>query len=887
MSRVLTAAAVVVAAALVLGGAFFVGYVSQLQRDLNDPATIRQQAAAQITALETALGYDGFLKIYRNYRLTGDSAARPQLNKQSAEAGRAIEALRSLYAANPAALDALREARAVGDTFAHVAETAPETGPAALRGTAAMEALATLPQSPQLEAAYLSLRSALDRLKQADQDHQLGDVASALNWSQMLIVGALACLVLGLLVVAGLLQLGIIHPLKSLERSLVAVGEGNVGQRVWGADRKDEIGELARAGEKLRRGLTETTALRSLAENGQLRIALEGQGSLLFEKLAAEVTTAAEALKGASADLAKVQADNRQELDAALARLNQTRTGVDEAGKALRRDTAAAISGVHASADELFAAAKQRTERLDQIAAGFELGGQHMETVVAGVKASTSRAVDELAASTGSMKRLAEGAQQIQNAFFSSCDKISSDAADTTENVRTLAAGLNAAVGSVDDRLSKKLTALDQLEQGLNAALSKLQASADATVGALGRAAGALDERYAASETRIDKTVGEFEEIIRIFRDDETALHQSSASAVADIRAAQRTIAETAETREGESRDLAEATARLREIADRLGPPRPVEAAPVAIVSELQSLSQTLRGEIEGIRNEIRDMAVRLTEDRILSAAGPDFAVNGAGAHHELQSPLRSLSDVPGAEIVTRLKDLAAEMAAAQDRSDRATSLKAALGAFAAEIKTLAASADRAARLKSMGKALDRHADEIEAHAGAIEPSAAALRTELHAITSELRTIAARAQSGGVGQEGPILRESAIELGARAESLFTYLEETQHQAPADDDGAATPAESIDQTTADIAALAQLIGRLEARAEHLSQAALATRFDDISDDLSPAEREASARDAELRTGGAIHTVFESIERLNNIAAALARAGDADRQRKAAH
>jgi hypothetical protein len=29
------------------------------------------------------------------------------------------------------------------------------------------------------------------------------------------------------------------------------------------------------------------------------------------------------------------------------------------------------------------------------------------------------------------------------------------------------------------------------------------------------------------------------------------------------------------------------------------------------------------------------------------------------------------------------------------------------------------------------------------------------------------------------------------------------------------------------------------------------------------------------------------VFESIERLNNIAAALARAGDAERQRKAAH
>lgn len=887
MSRVLTAAAVLVAAALVLGGAFFVGYVSELQRDLNDPATVRQQAAAQIAALETALGYDGFLKVYRNYRVTGDGAARPQLNERSAEAGRAIEALRTIYAASPAALDALREAHAVSDTFAHVAETAPEMGPAALRGTAAMDALNTLPQSPQLEAAYLSLRSALDRLKQAEQDHQLGDVASALNWSQMLIVGALACLVLGLLVVAGLLQLGIIQPLKSLQRSLASIGEGNVGQRIWGADRKDEIGELARAGEKLRRSLTETTALRSLAENGQLRITLEGQGSLLFEKLAAEVTTAAEVLKNASTDLTKLQTDSRQEFDAALAKLNQTSAGIDEAAKVLRHDTAVAISGVRASGEELLAAANRRAERLDQIAARFEHGGQQMETVVAGVKESTSRAMDELSNATGSMKRLAEGAQQIQNAFFSSCDKISSDAANTTQNVRTLAAGLSDAVGSVDDRLSKKLTALDQLEQGLNATLSKLQASADDTVNALSRTAGALDAHHAASETRIDKTIGEFEEIIRIFREDETALHQSSAGVVADICAAQRTIAETAETRGAESRELAGATARLREIADRLAAPQPVEPAPAALESELKSMSQTLRTEIEGIRNDIRDMAVRMTEDRILSAAGPAFVANGTNGHQEPLSPVRTLSDVPGNEIITRLKDLAAEMNAAQDRSDRAASLKSALGAFASEIKALATNADRAARLKSMGKALDRHADEIEAHAGAIEPSAAALRTELHAITSELRTIAARAQSNGVGKEGPVLRESAIELGARAESLFSYLAETQHQTPVDDDDGDTLPETIDQTTTDIAALAQLIGRLEARAEHLSQAAVAARFDEISDSSSPAERKAGARNTELRTGGAIHTVFESIERLNNIAAALARAGDADRQRKAAH
>ena len=281
----------------------------------------------QISSIETALGYDGFLKVYRNYRLTGDAAAPSQLNRKAAAANVAIGQLQELYASDAGATDALREAHAVTETFAQIARTAPQMGPVALRGTAAMDALGTLPQTPQLETAYLSLRSALDRLKQAEQAHQLGGIAAALSWSQMLILGALASLVTGLLVVAGLLHLGIINPLKLLERSLVSLGDGNVGQRVWGTERKDEIGEVARAGEKLRLSLTETSALKSLAENSQLRVTLEGQGSVLFEKLAADVTSAAEALKGASADLAKLQTRDRQEIDAALATLNQASAG--------------------------------------------------------------------------------------------------------------------------------------------------------------------------------------------------------------------------------------------------------------------------------------------------------------------------------------------------------------------------------------------------------------------------------------------------------------------------------------------------------------------------------------------------------------------------------
>jgi methyl-accepting chemotaxis protein len=924
-SRILSAAAVIAAAAMVLGGAYFAGYISELQRDLNDPG-VHQQAARHIGSIEKALGYDGFIKIYRNYRLTGEPAAPSQLSRKAAEAIVAIRQLQAIYFSNPAAAQHLREANTIAGTFDQIARTAPQMGSLALRGTASMDTLATLPQTPQLEAAYLSLRGALDRLKQAEQAHQLGGIASALSWSQALILGALASIVTGLLVAAGLLHLGIINPLKTLERSLTSLGDGNVGQRVWGTDRDDEIGQLARASEKLRRNLTETEALKILADNSQLRINIEGQGAFLFEKLASDVTSAAEALKGATAELAKQQSKDRSEIEAALSGLNQASRNAGETADALRRDGEAAIQSVRASTDELLGTAKQRAERLDQIAARFEHGSQQMETVVSGIKVNAALVVEEFAGATNSIKRLAGDTQQIQAAFFTSCDKISSDAAQTTDKVRALTSSLTDAIGTVDNRLADKLKALDELEQGLTATLRKLENGSNDTIEALSKATGALNERGAANETRLEKTADDFEEILRLFRDG-TVVPQSSPQAdqLADATALLRELAERLaapapqpadtdsalqslsmairqdlETVRGEIRDLgvrmtteqatadaaaqqpspqtdqlAEATALLREIAGRL-------AAPADTDNGLQSLSTTLRQDMEAVRNEIRDLGVRMTEERILSSAGSQpFAIPQSGGQ---KSKTPTLADVPGAELMARLQDLAAEMNAAQNRTDQTASLKSALGAFAEEVRLLAPGADRSARLVSLGKALDHHAGEIEAHAAVVEPSATALRGELQAITGELRTIAARAQANATPTDAPVLRESAIELGARAESLYTYLSNTQHQLPDDDE---QPAQTVNEdANGDMAALTQLIAKLEARAEATSKDVIASRFEDISDTLSPAERAAKTRTAERQTGSAIQTVFESIERLNNIAAALARAGDIERRRKAA-
>jgi len=231
-----------------------------------------------------------------------------------------------------------------------------------------------------------------------------------------------------------------------------------------------------------------------------------------------------------------------------------------------------------------------------------------------------------------------------------------------------------------------------------------------------------------------------------------------------------------------------------------------------------QAAPPELQSEIEALRNDIRDLSIRIAEDQILAnAGGAAFPVASGPAGIRPSRPTRTLADVPDSEVKSRLRDLATEMNAAQEQ-----------------------------------------------------------------IAGELGAIAERTRANG---DDETLRNDMVELGLRSQTLLKRLE--TDPSPSTVGGDEELPDAFDAAAVDIVALNDSIAQLEARAEKLSRAAVAARFDIVSDTLSPVERTTTARVVEQNTDGVIRTVFEAIERLNNIAAALARAGDAERQRKTAH
>ncbi|MEQ1755239.1 MAG: HAMP domain-containing protein [Micropepsaceae bacterium] len=944
ISRAFAVSAAIVAAIIVVGGSYFVGFVSEVQRGLNDPESASRQASEKIAAIEQMLGYNGYLKSYRSFRLTGDVSAREQMSQRAMEAARTLDILRKLYSETPAATQTISDIGSVVEEFAHVARISPDLGPAALRGSASMDALESMPQFPQLEATYLTLRTALERLRSQTQSHQMGSIAWALSWSQMLIVCTLALLVCGLLAAAGLLQLGITQPLKSLEQSLNAVSDGHVNQRIWGTDRSDEIGTMARAGEKLRKSLNETETLKALAQKGEVHLRLEGEASVLLEKLASGVTSAAEALMTATAEISETHQAQRQQFEESLQKLGDYGPKFDEiamtVGKAAKDAFSGASTNLHNSMSKLVTAAEERTGRLEQITGQFEQSGRQLSDAVDLVRVKTGNAVDGITTSITAFKKAADSAQAIQGAFFTACDRISSDASSTAENVRGLASQLNGVVDTVDNRLQQKLHGLDKLEAGIEATLGGIERRAKETTDAIAAAGAALEHRTAQNERRTEQSIDEFEEIVSLFREEQTQRqtpmsHEAFSQIVSQLNdvclrlqdqldrgstttpyiqalttALSRkidlsinslnaqteksttvlaTAAAAIELRSGKSeRQIEHSIAEIQQIVDLFRSTTPTRAAEpeTSGTPGVEEIVGPLTRQIETLRNDVRELAMRMTEERILMTA--EMPASTIPHEHGIASglPQRSLSDIPIHEILTRLQDLAQEMSTASEEN-QPQPLPSALEAFAQDLKSISHADDPLENLKQRLPKLERHANDIDSGAREVTPSATALRTELSAITSELRRMTAgahdKASSGGED-----LREASQHLGARAETLFAYLSQTSSEDYPSLQHAPIPVanRTIEQTADDLDTLAQIIARLEQRTSRLSDAAVAANLHTQTNSASPMEQSPASSGNSAQSDHAITVVYASIERLNSIAAALARAGDANSQRKAA-
>ena len=238
-SRSLLVAAFVILIGIGAATAFSVGFTGSLEDSLSDPSSAPTVRMAALERLRDTLGYDGFLKSYRAL-MAGDTSAAPQLEHLARAADKA-----------------LADFRAAGED-AHDAADAKSMVPLIAQFDRAAHNVAAGNEAPhlaQLEQTYAALKTRLASALEAARFRRVDTLSRTLNVAQTLAFVAMAALALILFGLAWFLRARLLEPLRTLRQSAERAADGGVFRQIWGIERRDEVGAVARAINRMRRQL--------------------------------------------------------------------------------------------------------------------------------------------------------------------------------------------------------------------------------------------------------------------------------------------------------------------------------------------------------------------------------------------------------------------------------------------------------------------------------------------------------------------------------------------------------------------------------------------------------------------------------------------------------
>lgn len=751
LARTLSIAAI--AAVLIAAGvtAFAAGYLDRMQRAAAGPQAGPADTVRTLDALEGALGYAGFLAAHR--RLRDDPGAAQEMAKNM-DAARA--ALARLNGFPP---EALRELQGIVVAY----------------DAALQSAQAGYPTAQSLDALYASLRIEAARLRQGALTARMDALAGMTAWAQWAALSALGLLAIGFLIMAWLFSGRVSAPLNQLRASMTAMGRDPAAGPVWGTDRKDEIGALARAAEKLRKALVETPVLPNVGPGQTLKLKLDGPSGALFDRLVQDIAQAAAQLEAAGGA-------GREQLAAAAQRLNATSADLSGFVQGARAEVREAAGGIGSAAGAV-------QERLQAT-------------------------LDGVAAAAESLRAAAADARSNQAAVKQFTQSASGQTTEAVALLQGAGQTLGQALAAMETRMSDALTSVSALTDRLGASAAALNASAEDSARRLASAAKDMEGRSKEAELRLGLALDQAGQQARAQAQESAALKTALAQALDDIRQA-RSGLEAAH-----------------------GSPGSTDLGPILnAVQDLQSLLVQRAGSPSDTAPD--------SPERTAMAAAKSFKPTG---------PARL--PIAAADMLARLGSIAAEVRAAAGHD--LTGLRGIADELADALSAPAPTTDWAS-----------YAAALEAEAGSLSAELAPIHASVAKTVEGLRAGAAGKPSGRAAM-AQLVALLMADIAAADAFAPPPLPATPQSA----------ADALDAAAQDLQRIGELLADLELRAESLAQSA-ALGVPEGKDGIVVAD----AARADQKTNEAIVAVMESIERLNNIAGALSRAGDFQAHRKA--
>lgn len=906
VSRVLLVCA---ACFLILAGGvslYTSGFISELQRGAlssDSPPTMR---ASFVRELERLLGTRGAGRAVREYVSSRDETALRPVGEQLRAAGQVVQ-LYTDQVNSEQSRQGARDLRGLMTRYRQLHEDAKKgTRPELLEG--------------RLDGLLAELTALTQSLHNKEVMARIEAATSVAATAQ----GAIVLVVLGVfafvLASAIILRARIYAPLEDLARDAqdltIAIGGGaDIEGPVWGADRKDEIGTVARVIEQLARarqsafdgqGIARSPDGRLMIELSgpsgqvldqvldQLRTAVSGvdeQGKLLDrtrEETAeaandsiTRLNTAADSVRDLRKDLTESMTKTQREASQAVTQIDAAAKGLMASDDALRNAADRLVTRVSDGAADIETLTKTASERLSSAVEGLQNSHEAISAVMTDVHLSNERlgelastaksqildavgdARDKSAAMTETAGGLATLISQIEASVNQTCRSF--DEASTTMTTR-----LSAAVDHVDAAARKTdavSTAIDSHNQAL--------AERGAAQGALMEAFGKLRDQVTAGLERMAEGRAEHAPDLLTLE----ATIQTIAEGLVSIRSDVKNSLDRsatygdAVTAAGEKLDrvVSGIADSLTHIAGQVG--RAVDEQGMG-QSALSRYHEETRSALQTLSDRLEDMARQADRPAIDTDSG---GLSPAASLEELRvaidealAPLvtamataanRPWPDFAGAldEITGRIDAMAdrlADMTVGEQDTDGSQAL-------AEEVKAL--HGDMVERFDQLGSNLrDGTLSPEDREAGLTNLRDLSERIELAA-----RTLFDRIQGADAGDPADALKEDSAPVIASLRDLAEAMRGSDLPGPDED--------TVLQAAQDVITLTDMIDRLESRASALARHMAHSPAGSSAGEVAP--------DEAARTEQALVRLQMASAKLGNIATAIALASDAHYMRAA--
>lgn len=736
------------------------------------------------------MGHGGYLSALAQFAETGNAEARAEMRTNLESADQALRGLQGKRL-TPAELELVNDLKRLVDGARRALESA-NSGPAALGQTTQVILL----------TRYAALSDRIDqrsRTQHAVELARLEDVAARGVW-----LGAAAVLALVATLFAFLTLIGarVLRPLRELTAGVEAVARGDWKAPVWGTDRPDEFGHLARTIDAFRKTASEIPDISVATEDGRLRMKFEGDYADLFEALTARLRGAGGTLAMLGNDVGRIVGDTKTQLHDTLTQVTQlcgaaVRT-VSESNREIRQATE--MLG-HAVAQVRAFDASGDSNGLDAIIDAMRAHADMLAATLAKTEAAVTETLGSLSESDSDMRLASVEARDAARGLSGTMNDAQQSLLSAVKILRASGDMLSNNVDLTSARMARAADAMEDGEKALFAALggatSRLDDATERASARLedagmqvSRAADLLDDRSSeisyklestldtmmlarstleqSSELAEEMTRNKLEPLADQFNDiqnrfsmlmsDVSDRADGMADAVDALRATSDGLRQEFERRRvepGQHEAIADLLTRLRGSATQ------ISSRVEEIGDTAARLAQTLAGGVDDATARLRDVTSDLRQEtKALSAEAHGVTTNLTRTAGQTE---RMLSD---------LRALAADLDAQRDKDntpqalvDLTSGLRAAIDA----VYALIASADN--REKTSVETAVSLVDTLRQRIENIEGMAAGL----NAATDAVHALAAMDNASKAREDEGRARENA-QLMAIAEALKARLD---------------------------------------------------------------------------------------------------------------